>query len=85
MTDILEGRVDAGITLDYMVRDKQNSGEPLSLVYPNDGFVVIPSPIAIAKSSRKIDAAKKFMDFVDSLAIFRNLSRNIFDICGKFL
>ncbi len=61
---ILDGTADTGITLDYMVRQKQLTGEPISLVYPSDGFVVVPSPIAITASSKQQDAAKIFMDFI---------------------
>ncbi len=63
-TAILEGKYDVGITLDYMVREKRAGGGPLQLVYPNDGFVVIPSPIGIIRSSRNPVAAKAFMDYI---------------------
>lgn len=61
---ILEGRADVGVTLDYMVRERRGMGEPLQLVYPNDGFVVVESPIAITRTSTNKEAAKVFMDFV---------------------
>lgn len=61
---VVDAKADAGIALDYMVREKQIAGEPISLVYPNDGFVVVPSPIAITSTSKDMDAAKIFVDFI---------------------
>ena len=62
--NILEGKSFAGIALDYMVREKKMTGEPIALIYPDDGFVVVPSPIAIIGTSKAKSAAMEFMDYV---------------------
>ncbi|OQY28572.1 MAG: hypothetical protein B6244_06590 [Candidatus Cloacimonetes bacterium 4572_55] len=61
---VLNGVVDVGITLDYMARERHASGEPIQLVYPKDGLVVVPSPIAITYSSNNKAGAKAFMDYI---------------------
>ncbi|WP_048811164.1 ABC transporter substrate-binding protein [Thermococcus gammatolerans] len=61
---IIEGQDPIGVTLDYMVRQSMEEGAPINYVYPEDGTVVIPSPIAIMKSTKNPDAAKAFVDFL---------------------
>jgi len=55
-----------GLTLDYIVRNLKAKGSPIDLVYPEDGTVAIPSPIAIIKGTKNSAAAKKFLDFAVS-------------------
>jgi iron(III) transport system substrate-binding protein len=57
-----------GFTLDNMVRQMKAEGSPIDLIYPEDGAVLLPSPIAIIKTSEHIEAAKKFVDYVLSPA-----------------
>jgi iron(III) transport system substrate-binding protein len=61
---IIEGQDPIGITLDYMVRQSKSKGAPIDYVYPEDGTILIPSPIAIMKSTKNPDTAKAFEDFL---------------------
>jgi iron(III) transport system substrate-binding protein len=46
-----------------MIYDLQKSGAPVDFVWPTDGAVSIPSPVAIIKGSKNIEASKAFVDF----------------------
>lgn len=61
---VIEGQDPIGVTLDYMVRQAIAKGAPINYVYPEDGTVLIPSPIAIMKTTENPDAAKAFVDFL---------------------
>ncbi len=62
--DIAAGAASVGVTLDYIVRKNKAQGSPIDLVYPEDGAVVIASPIGIIKGTEHLSAAQKFVDFV---------------------
>ena len=57
------GHFSICIGVDYIVLDKIQKGAHLKLVFPPE-MLVIPSPIAILKSSPNKAAAKKFVDFL---------------------
>lgn len=46
----------------------KKKGNPLDLVFPKTGTVLIPRPILILKSAHHMDAAKKFVDYAMSKA-----------------
>jgi iron(III) transport system substrate-binding protein len=54
--------VAAGV--DYMAYSAKAKGEPLDIVYPEEGTVVSPRPAAILKSSPNVDNAKAFIDYL---------------------
>jgi iron(III) transport system substrate-binding protein len=60
------GELKVGILLDYMVRAAKGKGSPIDYVWPEDGAVFIPSPIAVFKASKNPEAAKVFVDYVIS-------------------
>ncbi len=64
LNGIINGEYPVGVTLDYMVRAKMKAGEPVNYVFPEDGVVAIPSPIAIMKDTPYPDAAKLFVEFL---------------------
>ncbi|HAF70774.1 MAG: ABC-type Fe3+ transport system, periplasmic component (FbpA/afuA) [Acetothermia bacterium 64_32] len=66
--EIAAGAYMVGFTLDNIARGMKAQGSPIDLVYPEDGAVFLPSPIAIIKTSEHIEAAKTFVDFVLSPA-----------------
>ena len=51
------------MVLDYMIYELQKSGAPVDFVWPTDGAVSIPSPVAITAGSKNIEGAKAFVDF----------------------
>jgi len=66
--EIAAGAYFVGFTLDNIARNLKIAGSPIDLVYPEDGAVLLPSPIAIVSSSEHIEAAKLFINFVLSPA-----------------
>jgi len=66
--EIAAGAYMVGFTLDNIARGMKAQGSPIDLVYPEDGAVFLPSPIAIIKTSEHLEAAKTFVDFVLSPA-----------------
>ena len=61
--DTASGDLVASLAVDYITLDKIDKGATLALVFPPE-MLVIPSPIAIFKTSPNIEAAKKFVDFM---------------------
>ena len=61
---IASGEYKAGIFLDYMAREAKQAGSPLDYVWPSDGAVFIPSPIAVLEASSNKEAAIVFVDYI---------------------
>lgn len=63
---IADGELDMGITIDFMVRDLKNKNPetPIDYIFPEEGVVLVPSPIAITKDCQDLPAAKVFIDFI---------------------
>lgn len=63
---IADGELDMGITVDFMVRELKNKSYdiPIDYIYPEEGVVLIPSPIAIVRDCQNLPAAQVFVDFI---------------------
>jgi len=61
--DTASGDLKGCIGVDYITVDKIQKGANLGLVFPQE-MLVIPSPVAIIKGTKNLDAAKKFVDFL---------------------
>ena len=66
MTGVAEGRYQAGISLDKIVRDAVEKGSPIELVWPEPGAIAVYSPAAVLTSSDDPDAAHAFVEFLVS-------------------
>lgn len=58
------GELHAAIGLDFQIRALREEGSPIDYVYPSDGGVFIPSPIAIFNTSQNQAAARHFVDYI---------------------
>ncbi|MGQ0570768.1 MAG: ABC transporter substrate-binding protein [Armatimonadota bacterium] len=56
-----------GMTLDFIAYGVIQDGAPLAIIWPEEGAVSVPSPVAIVKASKNPDAAKRFVDYVISV------------------
>ena len=56
------------MTLDYIVAGLIKKGAPLAIVWPSEGAISVPSPIAIIKGTKNPDGSKAFVDYVLSKA-----------------
>ena len=61
--DTASGELVASLAVDYIINDKISKGATLALAYPPE-MLVVPSPIAIFKDTKNMDASKKFVDFM---------------------
>lgn len=52
------------MTLDYIISGLIKKGAPLAIVWPEEGVISVPSPIAIAKGTKNPEGAKAFVDYV---------------------
>lgn len=64
VTGVAEGRFAAGITLDFAAKAAVAAGSPITLVWPEPGAIAFHSPIAVAATSTRDDAAREFVEFV---------------------
>jgi len=60
---LLTGEYEVAMILEENILKLADAGEPVSVVYPSDGTIVIPSPIAMFKASDNKDASKKIMEW----------------------
>jgi iron(III) transport system substrate-binding protein len=61
--DTASGELAASLAVDYITNDKIAKGAHIALYYPPE-LLMAPSPVAIFKGSRNIEAAKKFVDYL---------------------
>lgn len=52
------------MTLDYIVAGLIKKGAPLVTIWPEEGAISVPSPIAIVKATKNPEGAKAFVDYV---------------------
>jgi iron(III) transport system substrate-binding protein len=63
--DALAGKeFGIAMTLDYMIVGLAKKGAPLTIVWPTDGAISVPSPIAIIKNTKNPAGSKAFVDYV---------------------
>lgn len=63
--DTASGDLKACIGVDYITIDKIKKGATLGFAYPKE-MLVVPSPVAILKGTKNMDAAKTFIDYLIS-------------------
>ena len=61
--DTASGELGASLAVDYITYDKIKKGAHIALYYPLE-LLIAPSPVAIFKGGRNLDAAKKFVDYL---------------------
>lgn len=63
--DALAGKeFGIAMSLDYIVAGLIKKGASLAIVWPTDGAISVPSPIAIIKGTKNPTGSKAFVDFV---------------------
>ena len=63
---LASGQFAVGIIIDYMVRDLEEQGSPVSGVFPAPGVPAIYQPAAIFEDTENQEAAEAFIDFLIS-------------------
>ena len=62
-TDIAQGSVDVGISLDSVGRDLGSKGSPVKIVWPTSGAIPVPAPVAIVKGHES-PVSQGFLDWL---------------------
>lgn len=68
LTAVASGTKPYGVLVDYMAIREKAKGAPIDFVFPTEGVSVVTEPVAILKSAKNTEAARKFVDFVLSKA-----------------
>lgn len=65
LSRVVTGEKEVGLILleNILQARQQNPDVPLEIVYPEDGAILVPSPIAIMKATAAPDAARRLYDF----------------------
>jgi iron(III) transport system substrate-binding protein len=75
---VASGEREVGISSDNVIFQSQAKGDPVRVVYPEDGTIYILNPIAIMKRAPHPNAAKLFMDFTTSIEYSEIIAKNYF-------
>lgn len=65
---IATGELLLGVVLDFQVREMKEQGSPVDFIWPKEGAVMAPSPIAIVAKGPNTENAKVFVEYVLSKA-----------------
>jgi len=60
---IATGELVMGFVLDYMIRTMKKKGSPIDFVWPEEGCVMVPSPIGIVEGTENAVGAKTFLRY----------------------
>ncbi|WP_105317559.1 ABC transporter substrate-binding protein [Thermus tenuipuniceus] len=61
---LARGEYGLAITTDFGVRQEVAKGAPLATVYPRDGAILVPTPIAVTSWSKNPELATRFLLFL---------------------
>lgn len=61
---LASGEFTLTVVLDYMIKDMKDQGSPVDYVIPEEGAVMVVSPIALVEGGKNADGGKKFIDYV---------------------
>ncbi|MCA1491797.1 ABC transporter substrate-binding protein [Sinorhizobium alkalisoli] len=64
---VATGEKAYGMVVDFMAIREKARGAPVEFVFPAEGVSVVTEPVAILKTAKNADAAKKFVDFLLSV------------------
>ncbi|GAC1657424.1 MAG: extracellular solute-binding protein [Candidatus Dormibacteraceae bacterium] len=66
VTDIVNGERTVGAGPDNFSLAKKAAGQPIDIVFPSEGSVIIPGPVAVMAKSQHPNAAQLFANFMYS-------------------
>ncbi|MFO7274543.1 MAG: ABC transporter substrate-binding protein [Bacillota bacterium] len=62
-TKLVTGEFAVAVILEENLLKVKDRGEPVEVVYPEDGVIIVPSPIGILKTTQNPEAAKAVVDW----------------------
>ncbi|HEX6547565.1 MAG TPA: substrate-binding domain-containing protein [Candidatus Dormibacteraeota bacterium] len=66
VTDIVAGERTVGAGPDNYSLAQKAKGQPIAIVFPSDGAVLVPGPVGILAQSKRPNAARLFVNFMYS-------------------
>ncbi len=64
LKSVASGEKAFGMVVDYMPIREKAKGAPVEFVFPAEGVSAVTEPVGILATSKNVDAAKKFVDYV---------------------
>ena len=64
LKSVASGEKAYGILVDFMAMRAKKEGSPIDFVFPSEGVPAVTEPVAILKTAKNVDAAKKFVNFL---------------------
>ncbi|MER9307653.1 ABC transporter substrate-binding protein [Mesorhizobium sp. M0293] len=64
LKSVASGEKPYGILVDFMAMNAKKKGSPVEFVFPSEGVPAVTEPVAIMKTAKNVDGAKKFVDFI---------------------
>ena len=61
---VATGELLLGVVLDFQVREMKEQGSPVDYVWPKEGAVLAPSPVAILAKGPNQAGARTLVDFL---------------------
>jgi len=74
---VAAGEYLVGVTYENAGAEAQRFGSDVRVVYPADGTSAVPDGVAVLRASVRLDAAKRFVDFVLGADVARVMSARI--------
>jgi iron(III) transport system substrate-binding protein len=63
-TKVASGEFAIVQVVDFMARDVKNAGSPVEHIWPEEGALLVPTPIGILDTTKNPGGAKAFMDYM---------------------
>jgi iron(III) transport system substrate-binding protein len=64
LKSVAGGEKAYGILVDFMALNAKAKGSPVDFVFPKEGVPAVTEPVAILKTTKNMEAAKAFIDFI---------------------
>jgi len=74
---VAAGEYLVGATYENAGAEAQRLGSDVRVVYPEDGTSAVPDGVAVIRGSQRLDAARRFVDFVLSADVARIIAAKI--------
>ena len=73
---VADGEMVVGLTYEDPSVTLEKDGAPVKVIYPSEGTVYLPAKAGIIKDAKNMEAAKQFIDFLQSKECQDNLGKN---------
>lgn len=64
LAKLASGEIAVATIVDFFVRHAKDEGSPVDVVWPSEGAVLVPTPVAIVRGTASADAARAFVNYL---------------------